>query len=93
MKSLSLQDHQGLNLSPWGYIDRRPRIWDLEKIINKREYHITRESLPQTMRYNSALDDDVYIDLMQCGNFAIKYSIVDTSLPKRIEGVLSVVVE
>jgi len=76
-----------------GCVDNRPRIWDLEISLKKHEYHFSRKPLPQTLHYDIEWNHGIYIDLMQCGNFRIEYSIVDTSLPKPIEGTLNVIVE
>lgn len=92
-KSLQIQGRFGFGLTPFGYVDNRPKIWDLEKCIKKYRYHVIKKPLSQSLYYNITLSDGIYIDLMQCGNFAIEYSIVDTSLPKPITGKLSVVVE
>lgn len=76
-----------------GVIDNRPRIWDLSKTIKRHNYHFDRAPLSQTLQYSIDFKYGIYIDLMQCGNFSIGYSIVDTSIPKPIDGLLSVIVE
>jgi hypothetical protein len=81
------------HLIPYGYVDSRPKVWDLDKPVIAYNHHIDREPLPQTLHYEININEGLYIDLMQCGNFAIAYSIVDTTLPEPIEGVLNIVVE
>ena len=81
-----------MSLSPFRYVDDRPKIWDLDETV-EREYHFSREPLPQTLYYGNFFDNGTYVDLMQCGNFEIDYTIVDTSLPKPIKGVLNFIIE
>lgn len=81
-----------MSLTPYGYIDHRPKIWDLDKTV-EHEYHFSKGPLLQTLYYDNFFEYGIYIDLMQCDNFAIEYTIVDASLPNPITGALNVVLE
>lgn len=82
-----------ISLTRFGYVDDRPKMWDLKKSIKERRHHVSRNPLSQTLYDDIEIDDNIYVDLMQCGNFSIDYTIVDTTLPKPVTGVLNVVVE
>lgn len=81
-----------MNIGSFGYVDNRPRIWDLDKTV-KHKYHFSRKSLPQKMYYGNFFEHGLYVDLVQCGNFEISYTIVDTALPDAMNGMLKFIVE
>lgn len=89
----------GYNASLVGLIDRNQKhyetyvMWDVKKRLDYQELKFSSMKLIHGMKYS--LEDrnkEYYIDIANCGNFTIKWTIMDSNLVDPVMGELHVVV-
>ncbi len=76
----------------FGYRPNYEYCWDLEKEIKKRKFSFEIPELNHSMKRTLDIDDSIYVDIRQCGNFDIDWTIIDSSLPKAVMGKLKVII-
>lgn len=67
-------------------------IWDVRKKLEQNEFKYQSAHLLHTLRHLLEGKDELYIDITQCGNFAIKWIVIDSELIKPVLGELHVVI-
>jgi hypothetical protein len=69
-------------------------LWDVEKKLDHQELKFIASRLIHGMKYRMEdRNEDYFIDIATCGNFTIKWSIMDSNLIDPVMGELHVVVE
>ncbi len=69
-------------------------LWDVKKKLDHQELKFFASRLIHGMKYRMEdRNEDYYIDIAACGNFTIKWSIMDSNLIDPVKGELHVVVE
>ena len=68
-------------------------IWSPAKELESHEFKYQSHRLTQGLLRPMSSADDIYIDIAKCGNFTIKWTIIDSELIERVEGELHVVVK
>ncbi len=90
----------GYNQSLMGIINSNQKhyetyeLWDVKKRLDHQELKFSSMRLIHGMKY--ALEnrkEDYYIDIAHCGNFSIKWSIMDSNLIEPVLGELHVVIK
>ena len=79
----------------YGYKDKKKNIeiWSDKKTLDHQEIKYFSNRLTHGMCVPLENNEDIYIDISQCGNFAIKWEIIDSELIDPVEGELHVVVK
>lgn len=75
------------------YGDSNVRIWNLEADVQNRSFSYMTYALNHHVVHTFEEENGLYIDTETCGNFQIKYQIIDSKHPDCIKGVINVVVE
>lgn len=68
-------------------------IWSPAKALESHEFKYQSHRLTQGLLCPLSSRDDIYIDIAKCGNFTIKWTIIDSELIERVDGELHVVVK
>ena len=68
-------------------------IWSPAKALESHEFKYQSHRLTQGLLCPLSSREDLYIDIAKCGNFTIKWTIIDSELIERVEGELHVVVK
>lgn len=69
-------------------------LWDVKKKLDHQELKFFSKRLIHGMKYRiEDRNEDYFIDIAKCGNFTIKWSIMDSNLIDPVKGELHVVVE
>lgn len=68
-------------------------IWSPTKALESHEFKYQSHRLTQGLLCPLSSRDDIYIDIAKCGNFTIKWTIIDSELIERVDGELHVVVK
>ena len=68
-------------------------IWDVHKKIDQTEFKYQSAHLLHTMRHLLDGEDDLYIDIVSCGNFNIEWTVIDSELIEPVKGQLHVVIK
>lgn len=68
-------------------------IWSPAKALESHEFKYQSHRLTQGLLRPMSSGDDIYIDIAKCGNFTIKWTIIDSELIERVDGELHVVVK
>lgn len=68
-------------------------IWSVKKTLDHQEFKYFSNRLTHRMCLHLDNKEDIYIDIGQCGNFAIKWVIIDSELIDPIQGELHVVIK
>lgn len=69
-------------------------LWDVKKKLDHQELKFIASRLIHGMKYRMEdRNEDYFIDIATCGNFTIKWSIMDSNLIDPVMGELHVVVE
>lgn len=77
------------------YYDRGEKeleIWSPAKKLESHDFKFQSHRLTQGLLCRLSSQDEIYIDIANCGNFTIKWTIIDSELIERVEGELHVVV-
>ena len=79
----------------YGYKDSTEKIelWSPSKTLDHHNFKYFSHRLTHRMWRPLENKEDIYIDISQCGNFAIKWIIIDSELIDSVEGELHVVVK
>lgn len=79
----------------YGYKDKKKNIeiWSVKKTLDHQEFKYLSNRLTHRMCIPLKNNEEIYIDISQCGNFAIKWEIIDSELIDPVEGELHVVVK
>ena len=67
-------------------------IWSPAKALESHEFKYQSHRLTQGLLCPLSSREDIYIDIAKCGNFTIKWTIIDSELIERVDGELHVVV-
>lgn len=68
-------------------------LWNIGGYLRKSDLQFRLSELNHNMVQNLTYSDKVYVDVGQCGNFTIDWTIIDSSLPEPVEGQLHVIVK
>ena len=68
-------------------------IWSPAKALESHEFKYQSHRLTQGLLCPLSSREDIYIDIAKCGNFTIKWTIIDSELIERVDGELHVVVK
>lgn len=68
-------------------------IWSAKKTLDHHEFKYFSNRLTHGMCLPLDCKEDIYIDLAQCGNFAIQWVIIDSELIDPVKGELHVVIK
>lgn len=71
------------------YVD----IWDSRKHLDKHEFKYFSRELTHGLHHLLDGKEDIYIDIAQCGNFTIKWRVIDSELIEPVEGELHVIIK
>lgn len=68
-------------------------VWNLENPVQHPSIHYSTSSVNHSLCRTLSVDSVYYIDKETCGNFSIKYRIVDSKISRPIEGEIHVVIK
>lgn len=68
-------------------------LWSPNKMLDHHEFKYFSHRLTHRMCYLLENKEDIYIDIGQCGNFAIRWMVIDSELIDPVEGELHVVIK
>lgn len=74
-------------------IDEDIDIWSAKKTLDHHDFKYFSHRLTHNMCLPLENREDIYIDIAQCGNFSIKWKIIDSELIDPVEGELHVVLK
>ena len=79
----------------YGYKDKTEdiEIWSAKNALDHQEIKYFFHRLTHGMCISLENDEDIYIDLAQCGNFAISWTVIDSELIDSVKGELHVVIK
>jgi hypothetical protein len=69
------------------------KLWDLEKSLQSSNFSINANSLIHNVICKLDINNSVYIDTEQCGNFSIKWCICSANCIEPSSGILNVIIE
>lgn len=67
--------------------------WDATKSLSKQTVIITSKSLIHNINRSLSIDNSLYIDTRQCGNFSIKWNICAAGCANAQSGMLNVIIK
>lgn len=68
-------------------------IWSPDKLLDHHEFKYVSFRLTHMMSHALENKEDIYIDIAQCGNFSINWTIIDSELINSVKGELHVVIK
>lgn len=79
----------------YGYKDKKENIeiWSAKKTLAHQEFKYFSNRLTHGMCLSLEKKEDIYIDIAQCGNFAIHWMVIDSELIDPVKGELHVVIK
>ena len=79
----------------YGHKDKKEdvEIWSTEKTLDYHEFKYHSHRLTHMMFQNLDNKEDIYIDITQCGSFAINWTVIDSELIDSVKGELHVVIK
>ncbi len=82
------------NIQPLeSYLPNYEYCWDLNNRLTNNEFLFDESKLNHTLHKNLNIEDSLFIDTLSCRNFSIDWYIIDSALPKPVEGQLKVIIE
>lgn len=92
--NLSVYNESLMNYLSWKnihheYVD----IWNPRKNLDKHEFKFYSSNLTHGLHHLLDGKEDIYIDIAQCGNFTIKWRVIDSELIESVEGELHVIIK
>lgn len=86
-----LKESFRLSSSPYG--EHYVRLWNLDADMQTRSFSYMATAVNHHVVHILGEEKRLYVDTETCGNFQIKYQIIDSKHPDCINGVINVVVE
>lgn len=68
-------------------------MWDINKVRDNHKLHYSSSKLVHNLCTKISVKETVYVDLAQCGNFTIKWTVFDSELIEPVNGELHVIIE
>lgn len=68
-------------------------MWDVDKMLDNHKLNYSSSKLVHNLCTKITTKEPIYVDLVQCGNFIVKWTVFDSELIEPVNGELHVIIE